>query len=386
MASTSLPPANSTRRILAKALSDRLGYGGNEDCITFIRCNGREFQIEMSPSFICISPVVESRYRNFIAAVKDDEEYDPTAPDPEIVVADFHEWLIAVFEPLFLELAPDVPPSFDPAKLRTGEVRPLLLDYLFIERHGCRLEVENEKAFPVHSRDEEKLLSPIFNRSLHPGLVQELRQHVKYFDPSSVEVSFRKPKYALSREPTRVLVELDDSSQKTACFFESFADHYYEGLDNELELHLDLLKSDLASDARVARLRGVVVAEDGGVAGLLLTYVPRGKGDSGLWTRAYQTPIILRQRWAMQIQETVAQLHHAGLVWGNSMQYNVVVDENNDAWLLGFGRHYTEGLVDEDKVGTKEGDLQWAAKIVEHLSNAPYEPYDGSEWDSGEDW
>ncbi|KAL2168399.1 hypothetical protein VTG60DRAFT_7312 [Thermothelomyces hinnuleus] len=56
-------PSAKTVRILAKAMRDRLGYDGPDDCITSIRCNGREFHIEMSPFYICDSPAVESRYR-----------------------------------------------------------------------------------------------------------------------------------------------------------------------------------------------------------------------------------------------------------------------------------------------------------------------------------
>jgi hypothetical protein len=44
-------------------------------------------------------------------------------------------------------------------------------------------------------------------------------------------------------------------------------------LENELQVHLGILYSSLAPEARIPRLRGVVVAEDGRILGLLLTYV-----------------------------------------------------------------------------------------------------------------
>lgn len=153
MAST---PSAKPGRILAKAMSDRLGYGGPDDCITSIRCNGRELHVDMSPFYICNSPAVESRYRKFITAVRYEWESDTLEGEhPEDVMDDFHAWLIDILEPIFLEVAPDIPPSFDPAKIATGEAHPLLSEYFFPEEYCCRLEVENDKPFPILMRDED---------------------------------------------------------------------------------------------------------------------------------------------------------------------------------------------------------------------------------------
>ena len=392
-ASSSLSPAN-TGRILAKVLDDRLGYGEDNDpdhCIAFICCNGRKFYVEMSPFFICSSPLIESRYRTFISVVRNDYEYDDddeteARQHPEHILDEFHAWLIGALEPLFLQLAPDIPPSFDPAKLATGDVFPLLSDYLFPDQHHCRLEVENEKPFPIHLLDEEEEWTSTALYSIHPELAEELQQHVKFFDPSSVEVSFKNPEHALSGQPRRVLVDLDDSGQKTLCHLKTFGGGGYFALEDHLEAHLRILTSTLASDARAPRLRGVVVTKRGLVAGLLLTYLDaRRENDGYLFAdRLLYTPIPLRERWAHQIQETVAQLHGAGLVWGDAHDANVMIDRNEDAWLMGLGGcAYTHGWVDKDKAGTKEGDLQGVAEIVgQLLAGGPYEHFPWSDKDS----
>jgi hypothetical protein len=380
-------------RVLAKVMANRLGLDGEDDCITTIRCNGTEFHIEMSPFNICNSPTIESRYHKFIAAVRD--EYDTDTEDseaqhPEDVLDGFHAWLTGTFEPVFLEVAPDLPPSFDPAKLAAGEAHPLLSEYLFPEEYVCRLEAENDKPFPIFERDKESLFAKVLNK-IAPKLEQELRQHVKFFDPSAVEISFREPEDALSKMPTRVLVELEDSGRKTPCYFESFATGFsqYVCLDNELEAHLRVCKSTLAHDARVPRLRGIVAGVDGRIAGILLTYIDHRDENDGLLIedRLLHTPIPLRQRWARQIQETIEHLHDADIVWGDAKADNVMIDKSNDAWLIDFGGgpKYTEGWVDKDKVGTKEGDLQGVAKILDHLANEPYEPYPSSDSDSFDD-
>ncbi|KAK4178047.1 hypothetical protein QBC36DRAFT_325681 [Triangularia setosa] len=378
---SSSPSPIKNRRILAKALMDRHGYGGPDDCITSIRCNGREFHIEMSPFYICDSPVVEARYRKFIAAVKG-EFVEDAEEDEQDVLEDFHEWLIVAFEPVFLELAPDVPPSFDPEKLATGEARPLLSEYLFPEEYCCRLETENDKVFPVHVRDAESRFIHTPLNDIHPELARELRQcGVRFFDPFEVAVAFRKPRDALVEEPTRVLVELDGSGRKTLCFFKTFGLGGDIALEDELEAHLRVIRSTLASDARVVRLHGVVTV-DGRIAGLLLTHIDHGRQNSGplFEDHLLHVPIALRQRWVNQIRETVEQLHDAGLVWGDAKAENIMIDTNDDAWLIDLGGGYTEGWVGKDKAGTKEGDLQGMAKIIEHLSNEEYEPY--SETDS----
>ena len=130
----------------------------------------------------CDSPVIESRYRKFIAAVRDEDVLMATEEDkaqhPEEVMDDFHAWIIAVFEPIFQEVAPHVLPFFDPAKIAAGDARPLLSEYLFPEEYCCRLEAENNKPFPIHARDPDSPFVPALNAT-HPELAQELGHHVK---------------------------------------------------------------------------------------------------------------------------------------------------------------------------------------------------------------
>jgi len=83
----------------------------------------------------------------------------------------------------------------------------------------------------------------------------------------------------------------------------------YQVLEKEIEAHLRILKSSLAHNARITRLRGVVVVEeDSSILGLLLTYIDRRRENGGLLfeDRLLHTPIPLRQRWARQIQDSQA--------------------------------------------------------------------------------
>jgi hypothetical protein len=208
---------------------------------------------------------------------------------------------------------------------------------------------------------------------------------VRFFRPSEAELSFENPNSALSEMLTRMLVELDDSGHKTQCFLKTFALGGSRRFERELEVYLRMVKSTLAPEARIPRLCGVMEVEDGQILGLLLTYINHRRENDGLLfvNRLLHTLIPLRHHWAGQIQETVRQLHRADMVWGDAKAENVMIDRNNDAWLIGYGGSHTEGWVDEDKVGMKEGHLQGVARVVEPLSNNEYEPCFDSDWGRG---
>jgi hypothetical protein len=54
-------------------------------------------------------------------------------------------------------------------------------------------------------------------------------------------------------------------------------------------------------------------------------------------------------------------------VWGDAKADNLLLDENNDAWLIDFGGSFTEGWVDKEKAETLEGDIQGMGKILDYL-------------------
>lgn len=71
--------------------------------------------------------------------------------------------------------------------------------------------------------------------------------------------------------------------------------------------------------------------------------------------------------WARQISETVHQLHDIGLTWGDGKASNVIVDNEDTAWLIDFGGGFSEGWVPEELTGTVEGDEEAVKKLVDFL-------------------
>lgn len=75
-----------------------------------------------------------------------------------------------------------------------------------------------------------------------------------------------------------------------------------------------------------------------------------------------------RQKWACQIRQSIELLHQNGLIWGNGKPSNIVIDKQDNAWLIDFGGGYTRGWIDEELAETKQGDKQALQKITELLS------------------
>ncbi|KAI9875045.1 MAG: hypothetical protein M1830_008995 [Pleopsidium flavum] len=75
----------------------------------------------------------------------------------------------------------------------------------------------------------------------------------------------------------------------------------------------------------------------------------------------------LRRKWAARVKYSIEQLHDCRIVWGDAKADNVMIDSENEAWMIDFGGGFTHGWVDEEKRETVEGDLQALSKIFTTL-------------------
>ncbi|OIW30450.1 hypothetical protein CONLIGDRAFT_699899 [Coniochaeta ligniaria NRRL 30616] len=147
--------------------------------------------------------------------------------------------------------------------------------------------------------------------------------------------------------------------------------------DQKLRRELEALRkvedarAHFVPEIRVPKLRGYVKhAELGCVIGLLRDWIPSGleppldqldSTDIGL------IPSGRRQSWIAQIRQTVDRLHEIGLVWGDGKIHNVVIDRDDNAWLIDFGGGWTRDYVDRDLAGTVAGDKQAIRSIARFL-------------------
>ena len=116
---------------------------------------------------------------------------------------------------------------------------------------------------------------------------------------------------------------------------------------------------------RIPQLLGYVRhADTDRVVGLLRQWVPgRRLRDIDVLT----TPAQYRQKWIRQIREAVHALHARGTIWSDGKASNVIINEQDDAWLIDFGVGWTDGWVSEVLTDTVEGDEQPISKIGEFL-------------------
>ncbi|KAF3214508.1 hypothetical protein TWF192_006092 [Orbilia oligospora] len=80
-----------------------------------------------------------------------------------------------------------------------------------------------------------------------------------------------------------------------------------------------------------------------------------------------EVPWELRERWAIQIRQSLEELHRIGVFWGGGKPSNIIIDDNNDLWLIDFGDGWTNGWTEEMSVGTLASDKQVLEKILKYL-------------------
>jgi serine/threonine protein kinase len=146
-------------------------------------------------------------------------------------------------------------------------------------------------------------------------------------------------------------------------------------LDRNLERELSSLqtiKAALSRGSRSIRIPRLIAyvkhAEDGHIIGLLREWIPSGVLGGCLKDVCTSTTCKeRREKWAAQIRETVDQLHEMGLVWGDGKPSNVIIDSNDNAWLIDLAGGWTDGWVDEGIADTVKGDEQAVGNIFKFL-------------------
>jgi len=140
-------------------------------------------------------------------------------------------------------------------------------------------------------------------------------------------------------------------------------------IQREYECLQKIAMSENASSIRVPKLVGFVVGNDGYTIGILEEFIPHeftlGRVKGGIAA----VPNEQRKKWAVQIGQTVDQLHELGVAWGGGKPDNVLIHtETNDCWLVDFGGSWTDGWVDAELKETSAGDKQAVVNIIDFLA------------------
>lgn len=151
------------------------------------------------------------------------------------------------------------------------------------------------------------------------------------------------------------------------CFYKSLLDDDDKRKAiREMDIYKRMENSNLfCNQVQVSRLYGVVMQEYW-LLGLLLSFI--NCENRTLECAVGHGTSAVRLKWGEQVSSTLARLHEAGIVWGDAKAANVLVDEDDSAWIIDFGGGYTQGWVKKEHMETIEGDREGLEKINELLS------------------
>ncbi|OAQ73699.1 kinase domain-containing protein [Pochonia chlamydosporia 170] len=107
---------------------------------------------------------------------------------------------------------------------------------------------------------------------------------------------------------------------------------------------------------RVPQLLGLLKDNKNTVYGFLLSK-PENEMASLANRLGRSPPPDLRKKWDEQITTTLEALHAAGISWGDAKPHNVIIDADDDAYLVEFGNVEFTDWVPSEFAGTPEGDL-----------------------------
>ncbi|PVH99431.1 hypothetical protein DM02DRAFT_629356 [Periconia macrospinosa] len=122
-----------------------------------------------------------------------------------------------------------------------------------------------------------------------------------------------------------------------------------------------------ADHARIPSLIGLIMSGDVGIGFLMDYIVTEPPVPTVAWCKRESVAMSERKKWYCQVRDTLNWIHSMSLVWGDIKADNVLIDEEDNAWVIDFGGSYTRGWVDQNLVETKEGDLQGLERLREFL-------------------
>ena len=172
-----------------------------------------------------------------------------------------------------------------------------------------------------------------------------------------VKVCYDRLEDILIKPPTRVI------AGETVCFFKRLEVSF--GPKHAKSELMALRRTARLPDAPVAytcRLHGVV-RNGQEIVGMLFSWIEK-KGVL-CRIRANDAPANVRRRWTDQISQSLQVLHEHGIVWSDAKAENILIDQEDNAWIIDFGGSYTLGWDGKDKAGTIEGDKQGLEKILD---------------------
>ena len=316
-----------------------------------IVCRGHRFLVTVSADSLHEenqdgSSSLEAEYQRLLAAVTNDDptglgDLNPLDLDP---VDAMYDWITASFCLLFRAL-----PPLD----RTSERLQTLEAYSNPPTSHFTLKSVHGQLTPVPILEPSASLSPLVpSRKLPVSLI---RHDVPAIPPEEILIPWDSLSEGASY-PRIVLHKGQKFYLKSAMAEPT----------REVEILHRIRDARLHDQYRIPKLYAYVKHEsEDRIIGLLFEYLDDKGTLDGIYAAA--APLALREGWYKSVADTIAALHAAGIIWGDVKADNVLIDQDDHAWVIDFGGGYTEGCVDKDKMETVAGDLQGLSSIKARL-------------------
>lgn len=304
-------------------------------------CHKHRFIVRLTEDQFVASPQLREKYLFFLD-VAEQFELDGYTVD------DFYDWVAEPMLPIFRELSPN------------DNIGSTSDEFLFPETQVYVVLADGDKMVAMQQQEAEDI-PQVFGVSF-----PEDTNFSPWptFKPSEIRTTNEQIGAGPSHTPRKVF--LNDG---TTAYLKLMDPGDKSILLHEIETYRKIHNANLDKTLRISRLIGLVQSRDDQeviIYGLLLTYLDCDHMTLRCAVKP-ETPTKLRTRWAAQIGDTLAQLHNAGIVWGDAKPDNILVDQHDDAWIIDFGGGYTEGWVERGLAGTREGDLQALVRITEFI-------------------
>ncbi|KAH6661853.1 hypothetical protein B0J14DRAFT_611543 [Halenospora varia] len=324
-------------------------YGIGCNCEVCIEFNGKEFHVILSPTASPVETDEGSLLQRLDAALQSGDEEEGDAIREEI--AD----LVCEAGLSMFELR--APPS-------EGSSSTIDLDS-FLHPETIHLQLVTKNG-PVQIIEQQE--KPLEGQHLALNVVNSNLPRVS---PKAIQV--------LQPLRRKDIVKVLVNGQERCCKIASNVTH--QAVQRELDCLSKVSSTSHGSFIRVPKLVGLVqTSRDGPIIGIIEEYIYSTFGTNYPTLQGIDMHNVMhtrKDRWAGQIRKSVQSLHQSGVIWGDGKPENVLVDVNDDAWLIDFGGGWTKGWVDEHLAGTIEGDTQAVENIEKFLGVGMYAPGGG---------
>lgn len=272
----------------------------------------------------------------------DGEDYEHEDP-----MEAMYEWLMVPLLPILRSWAPSSPTS---TETRT------LDDFFRLPTSSYLMKAVQGVLTAIPTSDESvhlPSLAPMAEISLPES-------NVPFVHPAHIRVPWDEESKG-SSYPRKVMLE-----NGLTCFFKPCHHGRNVPAQRELENLIRIHEVGLTSKVRVPKVEAIVKYDhENRLTGYLITFIENKDTLEGEYARS--APISMRRRWYREIKDMITELHQLQIVWGDAKADNILIDFQDQPWLIDFGGSFTPGWVDRENLETIAGDLQALSKIKEHL-------------------